>query len=241
MAVIQAHGRGTRDIGQHGFLIIRQRSVLLRISLAGAVLLERTPVGVGAVLFKPLFDLVNRHSYEELLESVHLFAPDTGAHDVVLAPVSLRDPARDLLGELLLRIRGRTVHHCVVVRVIVVAALAGPAAEVRHGRTVVVRRRVLKLVYVDGKYLALAVKYDVCKHLVYAVHRRARIVRAGAHTYGIREAEALIGLRRNYRLLGGFRGRLRLGAVIDAGKGVLDGVYNTVAGIRRTGYYINVW
>ena len=241
MAVVQAHRGGARDVGQHGLLLVRQRRILFRVALAAARLLQGPAVGVGAVLRKPLLHLVNRLADEQLLESVHLLAPGTGTHNVGLAPVALRRPAGDLLGELLLRVRRRAVHHGVVVRVVVVAALAGPAAEVRHLRPVIVRRRVLKLVHVNGEYLALAVKHDVGEHLVDAVYRRTRVVGAGAHAHGVRKAEALVRLGSDLGLLSRPRGGLRLGlGAAAAREGVLDGVDYAVAGIGRAGDDVHI-
>ena len=241
MAVVQAHRGGARDVGQHGLLLVRQRRILLRVALAAARLLQGPAVGVGAVLRKPLLHLVNRLADEQLLECVHLLAPGTGTHNVGLAPVALRRPAGDLLGELLLRVRRRAVHHGVVVRVVVVAALAGPTAEVRHLRPVIVRRRVLKLVHVNRSYPALAVEQRVGKHLVYAVYRRAGVVGAGAHAHGVRKAEALVRLGSDLGLLSRPRGGLRLGlGAAAAREGVLYGVDYAVAGIGRAGDDVHV-
>ena len=240
MAVVQAHGGGARDVGQHGLLVVGQRRVFLRVALAAARLLERAAVGVGAVLREPLLDLVHSLANEELLEGVHLLAPGSGTHDVGLAPVALRDPARDFFGKLFLRVRGRAVHHGVVVRVVVVAALAGPAAEVRHGRAVVVRRGVLELVDVDGEDLALAVEHDVGKDLVDAVNGRTRVVGAGTHAHGVGESKALIGLSCGLRGLSRLGSGLRLGLGAGAGYGVLDGVDDAVAGVGRAGDDVHV-
>src|SRR5699024_9536274 len=97
-------------------------------------------------------------------------------------------------GELLLGVGSDAIDDGVVVGVVVVAALAGPAAEVRHLGAVIVGRGILKLIDVDLQYLAFAVKDDVGKDLVDAVDRGAGVVLAGAHAHRVAEAEALIGL-----------------------------------------------
>ena len=237
MAVIEAHGSGGGDVGEHGLVIVGERSIFVRVALSGAALLQRAAVGVGAVGSEPVLYLVDGHADEELLEGVHLLGPGAGAHDVAVAAVALRDPALDLARELLLGVGRRAVDNGVVVGVVVIAALAGPAAEVRHGGAVVVRGRVLKLVDVDGNDPALAVEERVGKDLVDTVDRRARVVGAGAHTDRVGKAEAEIGLR-------GLDGLDGVAAVAGIGartlEGVLDGVDDAVARVGRAGNHIDV-
>ena len=242
MTVVEAHGGGRSDVNKHLLLLVGEGGVLLGVAFGLAALLERTAVGVGAVLVEPLLDLVDGHADEELLEGVHLLVPGAGAHDVGVAAVALGDPALDLGGELLLGVGSDAIDDGVVVGVVVVAALAGPAAEVRHLGAVVVGRGVLQLIDVDLQYLAFAVKDDVCKDLVYTVDRRAGVILAGTHADGVAQPEALIrlgsfnglGLSFLRVLLGGgaFAGR--------AGNGVLDCVYNAVAGVSCAGNDVNV-
>ena len=111
-----------------------------------------------------------------------------------------------------------------------------------HLSAVVVGRGVLELVDIDIQYPAVTVEHYVCKDLVYTVDRRAGVILAGTHADCVAQTEALIrlgsfnglGLSFLRVLLGGgaFAGR--------AGNGVLDCVYNAVAGVSCAGNDVNV-
>ena len=243
MAVVEAHGGGRGDIDEHILLLVGEGGVLLGVAFGLAALLERTAVGVGAVLVEPLLDFIDGHADEELLEGVHLLVPGAGAHDVGVAAVALGDPALDLGGELLLGVGSDAIDDGVVVGVVVVAALAGPAAEVRHLGAVIVGRGILKLIDVDGDDPALVIEEGVGEDLVDAVDGGAGVVLAGAHAHRVAEAEALIGLGgldSLRRVVLGLLSLLGLGGRGRAGDGVLDGVDDAVAGEGGAGHDVNV-